>query len=240
MSGPVTSSTLQYGIKVSNGSNANDLAISQIAGNISAAGNGILDHNNGSGTTSLTMAGSVTSGAITGGGSFTMAAPLQAGAYEYVLQQGGATSGGESWYLTSTYTPPPPDPDPNPDPDPVVPPTTDPVPPITIYRPGVANYAVAQTANIDLGLLQLSNFHQRMGAQRAADGEGRQTWLRPYSAYQSREGSQRFEYDNTMVGLQFGQEVYVQRGEGGTTMPTPATGKAWRVRAARATCSISA
>ena len=39
-------------------------------------------------------------------GSFTLANPLQAGAYEYILRQGGAVSGGQSWYLTSTYIPP--------------------------------------------------------------------------------------------------------------------------------------
>lgn len=148
-------------------------------------------------------------------GSFTLASPVQAGAYEYVLRQGGAVTGGRSWYLTSTYDctlngscPT----------DPTTP--TDPANPggpdgPAIYRPGIANYVAGQSVNAEQGLLQLSTYHQRLGEQRAADGAGRETWLRPYYVQQSADGRKRFDYDTHIAGLQLGQEVWLARSDDG-------------------------
>lgn len=137
-------------------------------------------------------------------GSFTLGAPAQAGAYEYTLRQGGAVSGGQNWFLNSVYT--------GPDSETV-----------SIFRPGVANYVAAQTANIEQGLLQLASFHQRLGSQRIEDDEGHQTWWRPYSGTQAATGATRFGYDSTTFGLQWGRDMRLRRSGDGITERTAIT-----------------
>ncbi|MFV0436145.1 MAG: autotransporter outer membrane beta-barrel domain-containing protein [Desulfopila sp.] len=159
-------------------------------------------------------------------GSFTLASPVQAGAYEYVLAQGSILDAND-WYLTSTYdctidnSCAPIDPiDPTDPTDPTGP--TDPTDPtgpgsgIVLYRPGVANYVAAQTINREQGFGQISTYHQRFGGQFAADRQGRQTWLRPTYSYQKADGDDHFDYDAHLGGLQLGQELFVTPHEGST------------------------
>jgi outer membrane autotransporter protein len=126
--------------------------------------------------------------------SFTMAAPVQAGAYEYTLKQGSALDAND-WYLTSkignssggnssgtTGT-------------------------TTLYRPAVAAYVVAQTANTDATFDLMSSLHQRMGEQRGTSGAP-QTWGKIFTAGQSNNGKNRFEYDQLSTGFQFGRDVW--------------------------------
>ncbi len=126
--------------------------------------------------------------------SFTMAAPVQAGAYEYTLKQGSALDAND-WYLTSkignssggnssgtTGT-------------------------TTLYRPAVAAYVVAQTANTDATFDLMSSLHQRMGEQRGTSGAP-QTWGKIFTAGQSNNGKNRFEYDQFSTGFQFGRDVW--------------------------------
>ena len=132
-------------------------------------------------------------------GSFTLAAPARAGVYEYILQQGGAVTGGQNWYLVSNYT---------------VPGSAGSN--VVIYRPGVANYLGGQQVNNLQGLLQLSTFHQRIGGQFEVDRAGRRTWMRPYYAYQSAEGETRFDFEASFAGMQIGQELMAREKDGVT------------------------
>ena len=132
--------------------------------------------------------------------SFTMAAPVQAGSYEYTLKQGSSKDTND-WYLTSKYL--------NTTPITPVDPTnpTNPTSPINIYRPGIAAYITAHTTNADAAMNQMSTLHQRMGEQRYAPTNSPQTWGRVIASGQSNNGHDRFEYDQTTAGFQFGRDL---------------------------------
>ncbi len=140
-------------------------------------------------------------GSVTSPGNFTLAAPVIAGAYEYLLVRGAVTEDGneQSWYLRSGI-----DPDPDPDPgdgdgdgdgdgggsttDPGDLPTPDPdedgggtdggsggnasVPLIPFYRPDVSIAAVAPAVARHLALTTLGTFHERQGEQKLLSGSG--------------------------------------------------------------------
>lgn len=138
-------------------------------------------------------------------GSFTLANTLQAGAYQYLLKQGSALDAND-WYLSGSYdcqlsgsctaggNPGGP----------------------AVYRPGTANYVAGQSINAEQGVMQLSTYHQRFGAQHAVDAAGRTTWLRGYAVRQGGDGKQRFEYDSRLGGVQLGQEVWLAHGDNGS------------------------
>ncbi|TDR28908.1 autotransporter outer membrane beta-barrel domain-containing protein [Hydromonas duriensis] len=127
--------------------------------------------------------------------SFTMAAPVQAGSYEYTLKQGSALDAND-WYLTSKYTT---------NPAPCVGSSCSNV--VDIYRPGIAAYVAAQTANADAAFTHMSTLHQRMAEQRHTATDTPQTWGRVFAAGQSNNGKTRFEYDQTSTGFEFGRDV---------------------------------
>ena len=130
-------------------------------------------------------------------GTFSLASPVQAGAYEYQLFQGGTSTPTDGdWYLrshlatvdckvTNTCTP--------------------------IYRPGVAGYVAGQTANAHQGFDQLATLHERMGEQRHVTADGKQTWGRIYHRQESNDGHDRFSYDQNSTGFQIGQDLWVKR-----------------------------
>ena len=149
-------------------------------------------------------------------GTFSLAAPVQAGSYEYLLYKNGVSTPTDGdWYLRSTFvatcanTPSlcPVDPV-----DPVDPPK----PPVYIYRPGVALYVTAQSANADAGFLQMSTLHQRMGEQRDLPTDKPQTWGRLIGAGVSNAGGNRFEYDQFTTGFQFGHDLLHKTSSTGT------------------------
>jgi outer membrane autotransporter protein len=76
-----------------------------------------------------------------------------------------------------------------------------------LYRPAVAAYVVAQTANTDATFDLMSSLHQRMGEQRGTSGAP-QTWGKIFTAGQSNNGKNRFEYDQLSTGFQFGRDVW--------------------------------
>jgi outer membrane autotransporter protein len=125
--------------------------------------------------------------------SFTMAAPVQAGSYEYTLKQGSAVDAND-WYLTSQYTTNPSNP-------------TETPADVNIYRPAVAVYTAAQAANEDAAFTQISTLHQRMGEQRDAQANAPQTWGRMIGAGQSNQGQNRFGYSQTTTGFQLGHDL---------------------------------
>lgn len=123
-------------------------------------------------------------------GSFTMATPLQAGSYEYTLQQ-GSTVDSNDWYLRKQFTP-----------------TCANTPSMCYtYRPAVAMYVVAASANKDAAALQLSSLHQRLSEQHGLTTDKLQTWARTFGASASKNGHSRFEYDQYTYGAQFGHDI---------------------------------
>ncbi|WP_080418460.1 autotransporter outer membrane beta-barrel domain-containing protein [Burkholderia ubonensis] len=91
-------------------------------------------------------------------GSFQLAGPVQGGAYQYLLYQGG-TQSAQDWYLRSTVQ------------DASVPGASTPgVPapvqagqPDALYRPAVTGYALMPALNVDYGFSVLGRLHERVG-----------------------------------------------------------------------------
>ena len=176
-----------------------------------------------SGTTTLTVrpegtsAGAQTVAGIpvilvggTSGATFTLASPVQAGAYEYTLGK----NDGQNWYLNS-YTNP-------------VTPTVTPVTPVTptvtptepsapIYRPGTSNYVSGQTANAEQGFLALGTLHERMNEQQVVSAD-KQTWARIYGNTESNNGDSRFNYNQHVRAAQVGQDLYNKTTTNGTNV----------------------
>ena len=191
------------------------LKMDTVLGNDASATDKLIINGNTTGTTSLSVNNVGGTGAQTvegiqvvqvdgnSAGTFSLASPVQAGAYEYQLFQGGTSTPTDGdWYLRSTLlacevtnT------------CPVIPPVEPQPPVIPIYRPGVANYVVAQTSNADLGYLALDTLHQRIGEQRTLTTDNPQTWVRAIAGYTSNNGKNRFEYDQTAVGFQIGRDL---------------------------------
>ena len=146
----------------------------------------------------------------TSAGSFSLANAVQAGAYQYVLKQGGNGGNAGDWYLVSYYTPTP---TPTPSPVPVTPGSSFP-----IYRAGVADYVSGQAVNAEEGFWEISTFHQRKGDERATDAEGRQTWVRPFYYGMQGQGATRFGYSSAEItGVQAGQDLWTERNGENTT-----------------------
>mgnify|MGYP000016319931 FL=1 len=191
------------------------LKMDTVLGNDASATDKLIINGNTTGTTSLSVNNVGGTGAQTvegiqvvqvdgaSSGTFALTSPVQAGSYEYQLFQGGTSTPTDGdWYLRSTLlaceitnT------------CPVVPPVEPEPPVIPIYRPGVANYVVAQTSNADLGYLALDTLHQRIGEQRTLTTDNPQTWVRAIAGYTSNNGKNRFEYDQTAVGFQIGRDL---------------------------------
>lgn len=189
--------------------------IDTVLGNDASATDKLIVNGNTAGATTLSVTNVGGAGAQTvegiqvvqvdgaSSGTFALTSPVQAGSYEYQLFQGGTSTPTDGdWYLRSTLlaceitnT------------CPVVPPVEPEPPVIPIYRPGVANYVVAQTSNADLGYLALDTLHQRIGEQRTLTTDNPQTWVRAIAGYTSNNGKNRFEYDQTTVGFQIGRDL---------------------------------
>ena len=230
--------------------NGGVLALNTALGDDTSATDKLIVTGNASGTTNLLVTNVGGAGAQTNNGiqvvqiggtsdanAFTLAAPVQAGSYEYVLQKNA-----NDWYLSSQYQP-----------------TSggggstgggggstgggggstgggggstgggggstgggggggggiasgggDP-----ILRPGVANVVAGQRANLEQGNTQFATLHQRVGEHRsllsAAD-----TWGRVYYADARQQGEREFGYQQKSTGLQLGRELFVRSTESGT------------------------
>lgn len=118
-------------------------------------------------------------------GSFALAGPLQAGLYQYKLKQGGdGAADANDWYLVSALTPDDP-----------------------IFRPAIANYVSAQTANMEVGMAQIDTLHQRMNEQRHELENGQQMWMRFIYDADRRNGRNQFSYNQQNRGMQVGVDL---------------------------------
>ena len=145
-------------------------------------------------------------------GNFTLAAPVQAGAYEYGLHRGGRTDGdANSFYLSSVY---------NPVPIPAVVPTSSPapVPAPEVYRPAVPGYVMGQVATNELGLGLLGSLHKRVGEQQTlkwdycgcdAKAPDDQAWMRLHAQRLDSDGKRQFGFEQEMQYFQIGKDLAI-------------------------------
>ena len=177
----------------------------EIKGN--SIGTGIINVTNDGGTGDYTETGiEIVSVGGTSEATFTLASPVQAGAFEYTLGKNDS----KNWYLNSEYIG-----GTQPDPDPVDP---DPVTPVPIYRPGTSNYINTAMANVNGGFAAIDAFQS--GSQLGGDevnhyqdsGHNKNLWARTYVLNESLEGKERFEYSQYLAGIQIGQDIYSNDG----------------------------
>ena len=146
-------------------------------------------------------------------GNFTLAAPVQAGAYEYGLHRGGRTDGdANSFYLSSVYHTPPLVPGvPNPAPAPF--------PAPEVLRPAVPGYVMGQVATQELGLGLLGTLHQRVGEQQTLKWDhcgcddkapADQAWMRLHAQRLELDGKRQFGFEQEMQFLQLGKDLAVR------------------------------
>lgn len=170
-------------------------------------------------------------GATTASGAFSLAQPVAAGAFEYLLYRGGVTAGSEqNWYLRSTAPPPlaavpapaaaPPQaapvagaaaPPPAPSVDaPTVATAEGPV--VPLYRPEVAVNAIAPAVSRYLAFTTLGTFHERRGEQLLLrDGGTLQTaWGRFFGQRTEMRwsGDVSPEFKGHVLGLQAGLDLF--------------------------------
>ncbi len=173
-------------------------------------------------------------GATTAASAFTLAAPVEAGAYAYYLAKGGVTGGtSDNWYLRNTVAPLPaavPDTLPGSPASfkpgvPIAAAGTAPLPaptgsePVPLYRPEVPLYAEIPGVLRQLGMLQVDTFHDRQGDQSLLGGDGTlpASWGRTWGGHSvlSQEGAVNPEFDGSIYGVQTGQDIYADTSASG-------------------------
>lgn len=143
-------------------------------------------------------------------GNFTLASPVQAGAYEYGLHRGGNTDGdANSFYLGSAYLSPPMWPLPDP---PVVQPQPE------VWRPAVPGYVLGQVASNELGLGLLGSLHKRVGEQQTFKWDhcgcddkapADQVWGRLHAQRVDIDGKRQFGSEQNLQFVQFGKDLSI-------------------------------
>lgn len=145
----------------------------------------------------------------TSANSFQLARPLQAGAYQYLLYEGGKYVPTSDWYLRSELISPPSQ-------------TATVAIAAPAYRPAVPGYTLTPQFNLDYGFSELGRLHERVGDIAA---------LEKYGALQGNDGvwgriggsdlnadSGRFSGDGRTFFAQFGKDWTVSRSsDGGST-----------------------
>jgi outer membrane autotransporter protein len=192
---------------------------------------------NASGTTALRLNASSSGAATSGDGiqlvqvngtsaanAFRLAGPVQAGAYQYLLYQGG-TADVNSWYLRSQL-------------EQAATGSTSPSgttgstsalasAPIA-YRPAVTGYAVTPLLVTDYGFTMLGRLHERVGdvtsveaATQSANRNG--VWGRIGGQNLDADAGDRFSADERTFFAQFGKDWTLSRGENGGSTHAGAT-----------------
>lgn len=138
--------------------------------------------------------------------------PITAGAFDYFLFKGGASSESQgNWYLRSTLVAPATPDVPPPTPAPGEPPLPTPVPgaaPIPLFQPGVAVMSVVPSVARTLGLLTLGTFNERQGDQLLVRGGcSRETQDRSWNAGKRITGDENCFTRFGVWGRVFGQHT---------------------------------
>ncbi|AOB33127.1 hypothetical protein AKI39_23805 [Bordetella sp. H567] len=150
----------------------------------------------------------VTGGGTTAPGAFQLAAPVQAGAYQYLLYRGGSTSADDYFLRSSLGGPASPG-----DPAPAGP---------AAYRPAVVGYALMPALNLDYGFSMLGRLHERVGDVYATEqnqkGNKNGFWGRIGGDGLNADSGSRFSVDQHTFFMQFGKDwTLSQSDEGGST-----------------------
>ena len=140
-------------------------------------------------------------GGVSPSDSFHLARAVQAGAFEYLLFQGGASDAND-WFLRSELADPPS--------------SSDPEPPVPAYRPGVAGYVLGPQANLEYGFTAIGNLRSRVGDQgRVAnakpDRSDADAWMRVHVDEIDAVGRRFQALDLNIETLQFGTDVYAYK-----------------------------
>ncbi|VVE63775.1 Adhesin BmaC autotransporter [Pandoraea anapnoica] len=182
------------------GNNGTALFGATVAPDGSTASDKLVINGNASGTTllKLTVSGTgvPTSGAgiqlvqvngTASDGAFKLAAPIQAGAYQYLLRKVGPVGGDPSWYLSTSYASGQ-----------------------TAYRAAAVGYAMTPQLNSDFGYTMLGRLQERMGSVRGVSVPGEDAsngvWGRLYGKTMDATLSGRFGADERMFAAQFGRD----------------------------------
>ncbi|EMX8468569.1 autotransporter outer membrane beta-barrel domain-containing protein [Serratia marcescens] len=131
---------------------------------------------------------------------------VTAGAYEYLLYQGGSQDK-DDWYLRSDLT--------NQEPDPGTGPTTPPIEPS--YNPSVPGYVIGPYLNRMYGFDTVGTLHERVGDQenlRKNQAIDQGIWGR-ISGGETKSSKGRFNYDADTWFAQFGGDLYQAYSESG-------------------------
>lgn len=143
--------------------------------------------------------------------SFRLAGPVQAGAYQYLLYQGGTTDAND-WYLRSQLAPPT---TPG-DAAATSPPSTPSTSPATAapgpvaYRPAVIGYAMTPLLNVDYGFSVVGRLQERANdvasAQSAQSANLNGVWGRIGGQSVDANANDRFSADERTFFAQFGKD----------------------------------
>ncbi|WP_159566077.1 autotransporter outer membrane beta-barrel domain-containing protein [Budvicia diplopodorum] len=193
--------TLTTGSLAGNGSTfilntvLNDGDINTQSDKIHVTGDATGEHrlvvNNSGGLGALTVGDGIQVVAIDGASSssFKLGSTVSAGAYEYLLYEGGSTDVND-WYLRSYLQPL----------------TSDPIPDNVIsYRPEVAGYIAAPYLNQQYGFDTIGTLHERLGDD-VTHGNN-DTWSRMGGQHRT-DAAGRFGYRGNSWFVQFGSDLY--------------------------------
>jgi outer membrane autotransporter protein len=124
---------------------------------------------------------------------------VQAGAYEYLLYQGGSKDDND-WYLRSELI------------DGSDPGDGGEEPPPPAFRPGVPGYVLGHQANLEYGFTVLGDLRSRVGDQGRIPGNGKEHptdfWARVYTHDLDVDGTRFSARDLQMVATQFGADIH--------------------------------
>jgi outer membrane autotransporter protein len=179
-----------------------------------ATGTTGLRINNTGGPGALTTGNGINVVAVTGGGTtapgaFRLAAPVQSGAYEYLLYRGSSDSA-DDYYLRSALTGPTAPNDPSPPASPKA------------YRPGVVGYALTPGLNLNYGFSNLGRLQERVGdipsTEKTQKGNKDGVWGRIGGEGLQADSGDRFSVNQQTFFMQFGKDwTLSQNPEGGST-----------------------
>jgi outer membrane autotransporter protein len=158
---------------------------------------------------------------------FHMLAPVQAGAYQYLLYQGGAARPSDFFLRSSLESTPDAPGDPTGNPPPVtqrpgtVPVAANPPAPIA-YRPAVVGYSITPALNLDYGFTILNRLHERVGdvanLENAQGTKSGAVWGRIGGQSLNANTTDRFSTDERTFFAQFGKDWTLSRDvAGGST-----------------------
>jgi outer membrane autotransporter protein len=175
-----------------------------VGGNVSGA-TGIVLHASGLGApTTGDGVELVRVGGTSAPNSFHLLSPVQGGAYQYLLYQGGAASSSD-WYLRSELDAPQA--------------SASAQPSVLAYRPGVAGYSMTPSLNVDYGFTILGRLQDRVGDVASLDDAQPDNkngiWGRISGQSLDADSMNRFSTEERTFFAQFGKDWTLARGESG-------------------------